>query len=203
MGLNDDEREDDRPEPPAQGRPGLPRAAVLPLVSTLVAVLVGMTSIFTSLQAMNLTQATAQQMVFENQLQACLALNAVSARINQNFGVIDAALKAPVGSVTAATLREAMEVNDERYAELNQEYLKLKMLMPFREIDEAALKALDTGLEANHAAWAVVEGGAAVTPAQHSAIMALADRQADELLVAGDLCGRHVSDIVRGKARLH
>ena len=24
-----------------------------------------------------------------------------------------------------------------------------------------------------------------------------------ELLVAGDLCGRHVSDIVRGKARLH
>lgn len=189
---------EDKPNPSSatESRTG----TLLAIGSTAAAILVGVTSIFTTVQAMRITQASAQQMLFENQLQTCLGFNALTARINQNHSDVLTAMEdfgTPATAAQTAALREALELNDDRYAELHQDYLKMSMLMP----DDTVYQALDVHLESNNAAWEMLERGA-VSGEGRGRIDKLADHQSALLSKVGDGCTEHVAQIVRGKGRI-
>jgi len=188
----------------AQTKRKLSLSNALGITSAGVAVLVGLTSIYAALEAMQMSQASAQQMLFENQLQACLSLNVTTAAINKNHGDVDEsllALEREASAKTLADLKSTLKQNDETYAGLHQEYLKIAMLMPDAQLADTVYEALDNHLRSNNMAWEIYRLGV-VTAAQRVEIDRLWQAEGDRLSLAGDRCTDHIAAIVRGNGRL-
>ena len=173
----------------------------LGLISTSVAVLVGLTSVYATTQAMRMTQASAQQMLFENQLDACLSLNDLSAAVNKTDSEIETALEAMQSAPSAAateSLRVALVAHDVGYSALNKEYRKIEMLIPEQGPGELIWQAMEVHFDLNAVVWAVQERGT-VSAAERADILAREDKEEALLGQASDLCGSHIADVVRGK----
>jgi hypothetical protein len=173
---------------------------VLAGLSTLSAVLVALASMFTGVQAMRMTQVSAQQALFGKQLDACTALNDLSAAVNKNNGdslmAFDAG--APAFDATEAEeLKKVLTINDENGAALHRHWMMLSMLLPDEAVHDQAYEAYSKHVDANNLAWDALERRA-IQPTERATLERTMDQSDKHLRRSIDICRRHVAGVVNG-----
>jgi hypothetical protein len=169
-------------------------------LSTVSALLVALASMFTAVQAMNITKSSAQQTLFQNQLDACLSLNTVA---SETFGNNDEVLELledrgpEYDAAEAEELRKTLVVNEANLTALQREYLKLSMLLPSAEVYDTVWTAQETHFELHNFAWDLMEKRGA-TPQAVKRFEALMSREDELLNKASTGCGKYVRRVVNG-----
>ena len=169
-------------------------------VSTVSALIVALASIFTAVQAMQISQSSAQQKLFEVQLGACLALNEVTSQVHKNNDEVFEILEdrgPELDEAEAEALRKVMVVSEDQLADLHREYLRLVMLLPRADVYDTVFAAQEAHFEQHNLAWAMMESRR-VPPAEFKRFNALIEREDELLNRAGTGCGRYVRRVVDG-----
>ena len=188
---------EDGPRPPVQRVTFGGVAATVSTVSTLI---VALASMFTAVQAMNLSKSSAQQTLFQNQMDACLTLNTVA---SETFGNNDEVFELledrgpEYDAAEAGELRKTLVVNEAQLRALQREYLKLSMLLPAAEVYDTVFSAQEVHFELHNLAWEMMVKGR-LDPAGLKRFEALMDREDELLNKASTGCGRYVRRVVDG-----
>lgn len=188
---------EDAPKPPTQR---VSFGGVAATVSTLSAFVVALASMFTALQAMQISQSAARQQLFEAQLGACLALNDAASQVHANNDEVFEQLEdrgPQLDDAEAAELRKVMVISEDQLALLHSEYLKLVMLLPSADVYDTVFDAQDAHFDQHNLAWDMMERRL-VTPDGLKKFEALIEREDDLLGRAGTGCGRYVRRVVDG-----
>jgi len=133
------------PIPAPDERPGkTQRVSVegtIATISGISAMIVAVASMFTAVQALNVSQAAAQQKIFENQLSVCIALGDLTSRAvtaNEKNGDFPAG---PLDADQVTDLGKAMEAQSEILRLMHSQYLQMTMLLP-EDVSAKAYAAL-------------------------------------------------------------
>lgn len=188
---------DEAPRPPVQRVTFGGIAATVTTVSTL---LVALASMFTAVQAMNLSKGAAQQTLFQNQMNACLALNEVASEAHANNDEVFEQLEdlGPEYDTTeAAELRKTLVISEANLTALQREYLKLSMLLPSAEVYDTVFAAQEVHFDQHNLAWDMMVAGR-LDPAGLKRFEGLIERQQVLLNEASTGCGRYVRGVVDG-----
>ena len=169
-------------------------------VSTVSALLVALASMFTAYQAMQISQSSAQQKLFEVQLGACLALNEVTSEVHKDNDEVFEILEdrgPELDAAEAEALGKVMVVSEAQLADLHREYLRLVMLLPSADVYDTVFAAQEAHFEQHNLAWGMMEARR-VPPADFKRFNALIEREDELLNRAGTGCGRYVRRVVDG-----
>jgi hypothetical protein len=189
--------EEPAPLPPVQR---VTFGGVAATLSTVSALLVALASMFTAVQAMNISQSAAQQTLFQNQLDACLALNTVS---SETFGNNDEVFELledrgpEYDEAEAEELRKTLVVNETLLTAVQREYAKLSMLLPSKEVYDTVFAAQEVHFELHNLAWDMMVARR-MTPEGLKRFEALMTREDELLSKASTGCGRYVRRVVNG-----
>lgn len=169
-------------------------------LSTVSAVLVALASMFTAVQAMQISRASAQQKLFEEQLNACTALNDLRAAVNKNNNDVMVWFEDQGPEFDAAEkteLRRLLVINDDHAAMLERQYAQTSMLLPRKDVYDSVYEAMDQHIVHNHLGWDALEAGS-VSAATAKKTEAAMEREDDHLLRAFTGCSRYIRGVVNG-----
>ena len=162
--------------------------------------LVALASLFTALQAMQMSQSSAQQKLFEVQLATCTGLNDLEAAVSKNNNDILVWFEDQGPAFDAdeqAELRRLLVINDEQAASLQRQHAQLAMLLPLPVVSDAVYEAYSKHVDQNNVGWEVLEAHA-VTPASHKAAERLMEQESAHLNTAFTGCSKYIRGVVDG-----
>lgn len=188
---------EEAPRPPTQR---VTFGGVAATVSTTSALVVALASMFTALQAMNISRSSAQQALFQTQLSACLALNDVASQVHGNNDEVFELLEdrgPEFDDAEMEDLRKALVTSEANLTALQREYLKLTMLLPSAEVYDTVFSAQETHFTQHNLAWEMMERRRS-EPAAFKRFDGLIEREQELLSQASTGCGRYVRRVVNG-----
>ncbi len=161
-------------------------------LSAISALIVAGTSLFTAAQALSVSQAAAQQKIFENQLGVCMQFGDLTAKATTDGEKNAELLEGEMDDAAIAQLEANLAASNQVSQDLHRQYLQMTMLLP-DEVSDAAYAALEKRTEIYNA-QVDVYGGDAVTPEQVQRLIALGNQEEELLIAASDACRAYVAE---------
>ena len=175
------------PEPDAPADAPQPKAqrvsveGTIATVSAISAIIVAAASMFTAVQALDVSRTAAKQKIFETQLAASDSEKA-------------AALTAgPIDEDTSAEISARLEAGDAVSTSIYQQYLQMTMVFP-DEISDAAYAASEKRVELYNKQVEVLDAGV-ITAQDIAALERLAGEETDLLNAASGACRDEVGAV--------
>ena len=153
--------------------------------------LVAAASMFTAVQALNVSQAAARQKIFESQLAVCMQFGELTTRAVADAEKNAALFEGVLDDDSRAQLETALTASDELSQGLHRQYLQMTMVLP-DDVSDAAFAALEKRTEIYNAQVEAFNADA-VTPADLTKLAALASQEEDLLNTASAACRDHVA----------
>lgn len=161
-------------------------------LGALSACIVAVASMFTAVQALDVSQAAARQRIFENQLDVCMQFGELTSKaVTDNDKNIDR-VAGPLDAAGVEEMSGQLAASNEMSRQMHSQYLQLTMLMP-EDISDAAYKAMEKRTEIYNA-QVEIYNAETITPAALTALTALGGEEQDLLNAASTACSAYVSD---------
>jgi len=161
-------------------------------LGALSACIVAVASMFTAVQALDVSQAAARQRIFENQLGVCMQFGELTSKaVADNDKNVDR-VAGPLDTAGVEDMAQQLANSTEMSRQMHSQYLQLTMLMP-EDISDAAYKAMEKRTEIYNA-QVEIYNAETITPAALTALNALGGQEQDLLNEASTACSAYVSD---------
>jgi len=162
-------------------------------VSAISAIIVAAASMFTAVQALDVSQAAARQKIFETQLGTCLQFSELTARAASDSEKAAALTEGPIDDDTRAEITARLEAGDAVSTSIYQQYLQMTMVFP-DEISDAAYAASEKRVALYNKQVEVLDAGV-VTAQDIAELERLAAAETDQLNTASGACRDEVGAI--------
>ncbi|MEQ7154342.1 hypothetical protein [Brevundimonas aurifodinae] len=160
--------------------------------SAVSACIVAVASMFTAVQALDVSQAAARQRIFEQQLSVCLQFGELTSRAVADTEKNIDRVAGPLDDAGVAEIEAAFASSAEFSRQMHQQYLQMTMLLP-EDVADAAYKTIEKRTEIYNAQIEIYNAGE-ITPAALAALTALGGQEQDLLNEASTACSGYVSD---------
>lgn len=156
------------------------------------ACIVAVASMFTAVQALNVSQAAARQRIFENQLGVCMQFGELTSKAVTDNEKNNDRVVGPLDADGVEEMGAQLAASNEMSRQMHSQYLQLTMLLP-EAISDAAYKAMEKRTEIYNA-QVEVYNDEVITPASLAALNTLGGQEQDLLNEASTACSGYVSD---------
>lgn len=184
----------DAPEPASRGK--TQRVSVegtIATVSAISAIIVAAASMFTAVQALDVSRTAAKQKIFETQLSTCLQFSELTARASSDGEKAAALTEGPIDDATRAEITARLEAGDAISTSIYQQYLQMTMVFP-DEISDQAYAASEKRIALYNKQVELLDAGV-VTAQDVAALTRLAGEETDLLNTASGACRDAVSAV--------
>lgn len=178
------------PDAPAGKTQRVSVEGTIATVSAISAMIVAAASMFTAVQALDVSQVAARQKIFETQLSTCMQFSELTARASSDSETAAALYEGEVDEATLATITTNLESSGVLSTALYQQYLQMTMVFP-DEISDAAYGAHEKRIQIYNAQIEALEAPA-ITPAMIAGLQRLAGEETDLLNTASGACRDYV-----------
>lgn len=155
-------------------------------VSAISAIIVAAASMFTAVQALDVSRTAAKQKIFETQLSTCLQFSELTARAAADSETAAALAPGPVDDETRASIEASLETGGALSTSLYQQYLQMTMVFP-DEISDAAYAAHEKRI-AFYNAQVEALNAEVVTPQTVATLERMSGEETDLLNTASGAC---------------
>ena len=162
-------------------------------VSAISAIIVAAASMFTAVQALDVSRTAAKQKIFETQLSTCLQFSELTARAASDSEKAAALTEGPIDDATREEINARLEAGDAISTSIYQQYLQMTMVFP-DEISDQAYAASEKRIALYNKQIEVLEAGV-VTPQDVAGLTRLAGEETDLLNAASGACRDEVGAI--------
>lgn len=162
-------------------------------VSAISVIIVAAASMFTAVQALDVSRTAAKQKIFETQLSTCLQFSELTARASSDGEKAAALTEGPIDDATRAEMTARLEAGDAISTSIYQQYLQMTMVFP-EEISDQAYAASEKRIALYNKQIEVLDAGV-VTAQDVAALTRLAGEETDLLNTASDACRDEVGAI--------
>ena len=162
-------------------------------VSAISAIVVAAASLFTAVQALDVSQAAAKQKIFETQLSTCLQFSELTARAAADSETAAALTPGPIDDETRSSIEASLETGGALSTSLYQQYLQMTMVFP-DEISDAAYAAHEKRI-AFYNAQVEALNAEVVTPQTVATLERMSGEETDLLNTASGACRDAVSAV--------
>lgn len=162
-------------------------------VSAISAIIVAVASMFTAVQALDVSRTAAKQKIFETQLSTCLQFSELTARAAADSETAAALTEGEIDDETRAAIEASLETGGALSTSLYQQYLQMTMVFP-EEISDAAYAAHEKRIEFYNAQVEALNEGA-VTPQTVATLSRMAGEETDLLYAASSACRDEVGAV--------
>ncbi len=162
-------------------------------VSAVSAIIVAAASMFTAVQALDVSRTAARQKIFETQLSTCLQFSELTARASSDSEKAAALTEGPIDDATREEINARLEAGDAISTSIYQPYLQMTMVFP-EEISDQAYAASEKRIELYNKQIEVLEAGV-VTPQDVAGLTRLAGEETDLLNAASGACRDEVGAV--------
>lgn len=186
--------EPDAPEPTSRGK--TQRVSVegtIATVSAISAIIVAVASMFTAVQALDVSRTAAKQKIFETQLSTCLQFSELTARAASDSEKAAALTEGPIDDATREEINTRLEAGDAISTSIYQQYLQMTMVFP-DEISDQAYAANEKRIELYNKQVELLDAGV-VTPEDIAGLTRLAGEETDLLNAASGACRDEVGAV--------
>lgn len=162
-------------------------------VSAISAIIVAAASMFTAVQALDVSRTAAKQKIFETQLSTCLQFSELTARASSDGEKAAALTKGPIDDAAREEINARLEAGDAISTSIYQQYLQMTMVFP-EAISDAAYAASEKRIELYNKQVEVLDSGV-VTAQDVAALTRLAGEETDLLNTASGACRDEVGAV--------
>ena len=162
-------------------------------VSAISAMIVAAASMFTAVQALDVSRTAARQKIFETQLATCLQFSELTARASSDSEKAAALYEGPIDDDVRAEITARMEAGDAVSTSIYQQYLQMTMVFP-DEISNAAYAASEKRVELYNKQVEVLDAGV-ITAQDIAALQRLSGEETDQLNAASSACRDEVGAV--------
>ena len=184
------------PEPDSSAVPSKSQKVSLEgSIATLGAVsacIVAVASMFTAVQALDVSQAAARQRIFETQLGVCMQFGELTSKAVTDNEKNNDRVVGPLDADGVEEMGAQLAASNEMSRQMHSQYLQLTMLLP-EDISDAAYKAMEKRTEIYNA-QVEVYNDEVITPASLASLNTLGGQEQDLLNEASTACSSYVSD---------
>ena len=162
-------------------------------VSAISAIIVAAASMFTAVQALDVSRTAAKQKIFETQLSTCLQFSELTARAAADSETAAALTEGEIDEETRAAIETSLETGGALSTSLYQQYLQMTMVFP-DEISDAAYAAHEKRIEFYNAQVEALNAGV-VTPQTVALLSRMAGEETELLNTASGACRDEVGAV--------
>ncbi|WP_298162778.1 hypothetical protein [Brevundimonas sp.] len=162
-------------------------------VSAISAMIVAAASMFTAVQALDVSRTAARQKIFETQLATCLQFSELTARASSDSEKAAALYEGPIDDDVRAEITARLEAGDAVSTSIYQQYLQMTMVFP-DEISDAAYAASEKRVALYNKQVEVLDAGV-ITAQDIAALQRLAGEETDQLNAASSACRDEVGAV--------
>ncbi len=162
-------------------------------VSAISAIIVAAASMFTAVQALDVSRTAAKQKIFETQLSTCLQFSELTARAAADSETAAALTEGEIDDETRAAIETSLETGGALSTSLYQQYLQMTMVFP-DEISDAAYAAHEKRIEFYNAQVEALNSGV-VTPQTVATLSRMAGEETELLNTASGACRDEVGAV--------
>lgn len=180
------------PTPPPVKTQRVSLEGTIATVSALSATIVAVASMFTAVQALDVSQAAARQRIFENQLSVCLQFGELTAKAVADSEKNIDRVEGPLDEAGLAEITAALASSAEMSRDLHKQYLQMTMLLP-EDVANAAYATIEKRTELYNA-LVEVYNAEAISAEALAGLTRLGGEENDLLLEASESCRAYVSD---------
>ena len=160
-------------------------------VSALSAMIVAAASMFTAVQALDVSQAAARQKIFESQLAVCMQFSDLSTQATDEGAKTADLVEGPIDDDVQTELNARWDAGAVLSSAIYRQYLQMTMVLP-DEISDIAYRATEKRGAISNKQVEAMEAGA-VTAAMVADLERLSGEEADLLNEAAGACRDYVS----------
>lgn len=162
-------------------------------VSAISAMIVAAASMFTAVQALDVSRTAAKQKIFETQLATCLQFSELTARASSDSEKAAALTEGPIDDDVSAEITARLEAGDAVSTSIYQQYLQMTMVFP-DEISDAAYAASEKRVALYNKQVDVLDAGV-ITAQDIADLERLAGEETDQLNTASSACRDEVGAV--------
>ncbi len=162
-------------------------------VSAISAMIVAAASMFTAVQALDVSRTAAKQKIFETQLATCLQFSELTARASSDSEKAAALIEGPIDDDVSAEITARLEAGDAVSTSIYQQYLQMTMVFP-DEISDAAYAASEKRVALYNKQVEVLDAGV-ITAQDIADLERLAGEETDQLNTASSACRDEVGAV--------
>lgn len=162
-------------------------------VSAISAMIVAAASMFTAVQALDVSRTAAKQKIFETQLATCLQFSELTARASSDSEKAAALTEGPIDDDVSAEITARLEAGDAVSTSIYQQYLQMTMVFP-DEISDAAYAASEKRVALYNKQVEVLDAGV-ITAQDIADLERLAGEETDQLNSASSACRDEVGAV--------
>lgn len=180
------------PDPSLQGK--TQRVSIegtLASISAVSALIVAAASMFTAVQALDVSRTAARQKIFESQLEVCMQFSELTTQATDEGAKTAGLLEGALDDAAWAELDARWEAGSVLSSAIYRQYLQMTMVFP-DDISDLAYAATEKRAEISNKQVEAMEVEA-VTPAIRADLERLSNEEADALNAAAAACRDHVS----------
>ncbi|MGV3578415.1 hypothetical protein [Brevundimonas sp.] len=155
-------------------------------VSAISAIIVAAASMFTAVQALDVSRTAAKQKIFETQLSTCLQFSELTARASSDGEKAASLSEGPIDDAAREEINARLEAGDAISTSIYQQYLQMTMVFP-EAISDAAYAASEKRIELYNKQVEVLNTGV-VTAQDVASLTRLAGEETDLLNTASGAC---------------
>ena len=160
-------------------------------VSAVSALIVAASSMFTAVQALDVSQAAAKQKIFESQLAVCMQFSELTTRATDEGARTAGLFEGALDEEARTALTARLDAGDELSSAIYRQYLQMTMVLP-DDVSDQAYKATEKRAEISNKQVDALD--AEVITAQTLAeLTSLSNQEADLLNEAAAACRDYVS----------
>lgn len=160
--------------------------------SAISAMIVAAASMFTAVQALDVSQAAARQKIFESQLGVCMQFSELTTQAVAEGEKTSYLVEGPIDDDVRAELDTRWDAGAVISSAIYRQYLQMTMVLP-DEISDLAYKATEKRTEISNKQVEAMEAGA-ISAAMVADLSRLSDEEATMLNDAAGACRDYVSD---------
>ena len=181
------------PEAPQGNTQRVSVEGTIATVSAISAIIVAAASMFTAVQALDVSRTAAKQKIFETQLSTCLQFSELTARAAADSETAAALTEGEIDDETRAAIEASLETGGALSTSLYQQYLQMTMVFP-DEISDAAYAAHEKRIEFYNAQVEALNAGV-VTAQTVAKLSRMAGEETELLNTASGACRDEVGAV--------
>ena len=161
-------------------------------ISAVSAMIVAAASMFTAVQALDVSQTAARQKIFESQLAVCMQFSELTTQASDEGAKTSYLVEGPIDDTVRAELDARWEAGAVLSSAIYRQYLQMTMILP-DEISDKAYKATEKRGEISNKQVDAMDAGT-ITSAMVADFERLSGEEADLLNEAAGACRDYVSE---------
>ena len=161
-------------------------------LSAVSAMIVAAGSMFTAVQALDVSRTSARQKIFESQLAVCMQFSELTTQATDEGAKTSYLQEGPIDDSVRAALDTRWEAGAVLSSAIYQQYLQMTMILP-DEVSDKAYKATEKRAEISDKQVEAMDAGA-ISAAMVADFQRLSNEESDLLNQAASACRDYVSE---------